>query len=215
MRSVVDRGTGATARSLWQLAIAPGGQDRHQRRLHRRLVHRLSPRSGGRRLGRLRSEDPDRRLRHGDRLEGRAADLGARSCSAVEARTPGPEFEVPEGLVTARTCLDTGLLAAPTLPDADRRLVRARHANRGSTATRRGVTPSRAARSSTSIRRRARRDPRRPAGRPSGAFHASAKTPSAVTSAPMLVTGAGGAGSMRTRRVSPSTGAFGFAPAGR
>jgi membrane carboxypeptidase/penicillin-binding protein len=115
MRSVVDRGTGATARSLWGLqAPLAGKTGTGEEYTDAWFVGYRPDLAVGVWVG------FDRKISIGGSDTGTgskaALPIWARIMRAVEARTPGPDFEVPEGLVRAQTCLDTGLLAAPTCP---------------------------------------------------------------------------------------------------
>ena len=83
LRGVVQRGTAAKA-GVAQLADRR--QDRHDRRLHRRVVRRLRSGHHDRRLDRLRPEAPDR-PQH-DRRRSRAADLDGRD-EGVDRRPQG------------------------------------------------------------------------------------------------------------------------------
>jgi penicillin-binding protein 1A len=117
MRSVVDRGTGATARSLWQLRSPLAGKTGTSDDYTDAWFIGYRPDLVvGVWVG------FDRKIPIGGSDTGTgskaALPIWARIMQAVEARAPGPEFEVPEGLVTVRTCLDTGLLAVPTCPTA-------------------------------------------------------------------------------------------------
>jgi len=115
MRSVVDRGTGATARSLWHLqAPLAGKTGTGEEYTDAWFIGYRPDLAVGVWVG------FDRKISIGGSDTGTgskaALPIWARIMQAVEARTPGPDFEVPEGLVRAQTCLDTGLLAAPTCP---------------------------------------------------------------------------------------------------
>jgi penicillin-binding protein 1A len=115
MRSVIDRGTGATARSLWRLQSPLAGKTGTSDDYTDAWFIGYRPDLAvGVWVG------FDRKIPIGGSDTGTgskaALPIWARIMQAVEARTPELEFEVPEGLVTARTCLDTGLLAAPTCP---------------------------------------------------------------------------------------------------
>ena len=67
------RRSAAPARKADGAQLAARRQDRHDRRLHRRVVHRLRSRHHDRRVGRLRPEEADRPSRH--RRGAGAADL--------------------------------------------------------------------------------------------------------------------------------------------
>ena len=83
LRGVVPAGTAAAAASLeWPL----GRQDRHDQRLHRRLVRRLRPGHHDRRLGRPRRQEAARA--RGNRRAGRPADLDGRDEGLRSRNTP-------------------------------------------------------------------------------------------------------------------------------
>jgi penicillin-binding protein 1A len=115
MRSVVDRGTGATARSLWGLqAPLAGKTGTGEEYTDAWFIGYRPDLAIGVWVG------FDRKISIGGSDTGTgskaALPIWARIMQAVEAGAPGPDFEVPEGLVRAQTCLDTGLLAVPTCP---------------------------------------------------------------------------------------------------
>ncbi len=96
--------------------LAGGGQDRHDRRLHRRLVRRLRPGHHHRRLDRSRSEETDR-PQH-DRLRRRPADLD-RDHEGLDRRPQG----CPQVRATGQYRLHVGR-------QGDRRHQRRGHARR-------------------------------------------------------------------------------------
>ena len=100
LRGVVQRGTAREGRGA---RLAARRQDRHDRRLHRRLVHRLRSRHHARRVGRLRPEEADRR-RH-DRRRGGAADLD-RHHEGLDRRPQGAAA-VRAARATSSSCRST------------------------------------------------------------------------------------------------------------
>ena len=117
LRSVVDRGTGGTARSVWllqsPLAGKTGTSDDYTDAW---FIGYRPDLAVGVWVG------FDRKIPIGGSDTGTgskgALPIWARILQAYEARTTPRAFEVPEGIVGARTCLDTGLLAVPTCPVA-------------------------------------------------------------------------------------------------
>ena len=83
LRGVVEHGTAVKAMAL---ELADRRQDRHDRRLQRRLVHRLRPRHHARRVGRLRPEEAARPGH--DRRRSGAADLD-RHLQVLDRRPQG------------------------------------------------------------------------------------------------------------------------------
>ena len=112
LRGVVQRGTAAKAAAL---ELADRRQDRHDRRLHRRVVHRLRSRHHGRRVGRLRPEEAAR-AGH-DRRRSGAADLD-RHHEGVDRRPQGcrPKFEPPGNIVFVSVDKGTGSRPSTTRP---------------------------------------------------------------------------------------------------
>ena len=106
MEGVVQRGHRRTREPP---GVAPGRQDRHDGRVHRRLVHRLRPGGHRRGLGRLRREGHPRLRRAGG--AGGAADLDrlhAGPHRRPRARPRERPFRPPGNIVFARVNPDTG-----------------------------------------------------------------------------------------------------------
>jgi penicillin-binding protein 1A len=115
MRSVVDRGTGATARSVWHLESPLAGKTGTSDDYTDAWFVGYRPDLA---IGVWVGFDRKMPIGGSDTGTGSKAALPiwARIMQSVEARGLGPAFEVPEGLTFVQTCLDTGLLAAPTCP---------------------------------------------------------------------------------------------------